>query len=109
MAFAVQPAVADGAIAVELSPGVSAPGYGIGQAATAPLADRQALKLCRAANPETSYACKIVVRYLQCGAVAVSPTFHFGHGVGPNPGMARFNAMLACGLGCEIVVADCVQ
>lgn len=108
MALTALPAVADGSIAVDLSPGVEEPGYGIGHAGTRLLADREAVKLCGAANPVNKSACKIVVRYEQCAAVAVSPTYHVGHASGATLVGARIAALFQCGFGCQIVVADCV-
>ena len=108
MSLSTLPAFADGAITVDLTPGIAKPGYGIGRGNTALDADRQALENCGAANPGKVHACKIMVRYPRCGAVAVSPSYHSGKGSGATSGGASGQALSQCGAGCSIVVADCV-
>lgn len=97
---------AAGAIAVDDEEGVPADevGYGFETGhATREDAGRAALNECKA---QGNTHCKVVVRFDQCGAYAVSRTT-YGVGWGRTERAARDMAIDACGSGCRIVVAEC--
>jgi hypothetical protein len=108
-AFAVTPALAGwDSIAVDDDVNTSGgdAGYGVGQGASKPEAETQAMKACK---DEGNSGCKVEISYQNtCGAYASSQK-HSGHATGANKGVASKAAQSACGeASCKVVVADCV-
>lgn len=99
-------AFAAGAIAVDDEEGQSANdvGYGIATGEDSrEEAGREALRRCRSAS---NHSCRVVVRFDQCGAYAVSRG-HFGVGWGNSERGAENMALDQCGANCRIVISDC--
>jgi len=81
------------------------PSYGIGGGATEAEATKNALTFCK---DEDGEACKVMVTYNACGAVAVSGTGRTGWGKGPTKKTAEAQAVAGCKHdACKVVASDC--
>lgn len=102
----VPSAFAIGAIAVDdevgNSPSNAGYGYSTGHSSKEEAA-AAALAQCRSAGNDS---CKAVVWFETCGAYASSRD-RYGIGYGTSEGVARQQALGACGAGCRLVVSVC--
>ena len=95
-----------GAIAVDAAVAEREPYYGLGGGATEQEATDAAMGFCKEAG---GVACKGVVTYQQCGALAVSGNGQGGWGTSDTKAHAEEQANSACksDVACRIVVSDC--
>lgn len=95
-----------GAIAVDAAVAEREPYYGVGGGGTEQEATDAAIGFCKEAG---GAACKSVVTYQQCGALAVSGKGQGGWGTSDTKDGAEAQAMSACksDVACKIVVSDC--
>jgi hypothetical protein len=94
-----------GALALDTEKAERAPYYGVGGGATEEEASAEALKNCKDAG---GAACKVLVPYEQCGALAVSGTGDAGWGKAPTKTTAEAQAIAGCQNDkCKIVASDC--
>ncbi len=95
-----------GAIAVDAAVAEREPFYGVGGGAAEQEAIDAAMGFCKEAG---GAACKSVVTYQQCGALAVSGKGQGGWGQSDSKDGAEKQAMSACksDVACRIVVSDC--
>jgi hypothetical protein len=94
-----------GALALDTQKAERAPYYGVGGGATEQEATDSAMANCKDAG---GAACKSLVAYEKCGALAVSGTGDAGWGMAPTKMKAEAQAMAGCQNDlCKIVVSDC--
>ena len=110
IALITMPALAEsskwGAIAVDAAVAEREPYYGVGGGDAEQEASDAAMGFCKEAG---GAACKIVVTYQQCGALAVSGKGQGGWGQSDSKDGAEKQAMSACksDVVCRIVASDC--
>jgi hypothetical protein len=109
VALLAMPALAQaeswGAIAIDTEKAEKSPYYGVGGGDTEQEAVVNALKFCREADGK---ACKSMVTYQACGALAVTGKGDAGWGKGPTKKTAEAQAIAGCQNDlCKIVVSDC--
>ncbi|MGL4395390.1 MAG: DUF4189 domain-containing protein [Hyphomicrobium sp.] len=94
-----------GALALDTEKAEREPAYGIGGGDTEEEAVANAVNFCKEAE---GVACKSVVTYEQCGALAVSGKGHAGWGKAATKKTAEVQALAGCDNDlCKVVVADC--
>jgi hypothetical protein len=94
-----------GALALDTEKAERSPYYGIGGGDTENEAIENALHFCQEAGGK---ACKSIVTYEQCGALAVSGTGDAGWGKAPTKTQAEAQAIAGCQNDlCKVVSSDC--
>lgn len=94
-----------GAIALDTEKAEREPYYGVGGGANEDEAVAEALNNCKEAG---GVACKSLVSYEQCGALAVSGTGDAGWGKAPTKITAEAQAIAGCQNDrCKIAASDC--
>jgi hypothetical protein len=94
-----------GALALDTAKAEREPAYGIGGGDTEEEAVANAVNFC---NEAEGVACKSVVTYEQCGALAVSGQGHAGWGKSATKLTAETQALAGCDNdACKGVVSDC--
>ncbi|MBK9077904.1 MAG: DUF4189 domain-containing protein [Hyphomicrobium sp.] len=94
-----------GALALDTAKAEQAPAYGIGGGDTEEEAVANAVNFC---NEAEGAACKSVVTYEQCGALAVSGKGDAGWGKSATKLTAETQALAGCDNdACKVVVSDC--
>ena len=94
-----------GALALDTEKAEVEPFYGVGGGETENEASDNALKFCM---EDGAKACKVLVAYQQCGALAVSGTGDAGWGMAPTKEDAEKQSLAGCqNAECKVVVSDC--
>jgi hypothetical protein len=94
-----------GALALDTEKAERSPYYGVGGGDTEQEAIDNAMKFCQEAGGK---ACKSLVTYEQCGALAVSGTGDAGWGKAPTKIQAEAQAIAGCQNDqCKVVSSDC--
>jgi len=94
-----------GALALDTEKAERSPYYGVGGGDTEKEAVDNAMRFCQEAGGK---ACKSLVSYEQCGALAVSGTGDAGWGKAPTKIQAEAQAIAGCqNDNCRVVSSDC--